>query len=671
MNEREQSSRTTRPRFCGNGETMKLQMQRSRRVAVASLTSIAIVVSLLGMQGTAASAAPGRRAASQMPTCATTYEVASGDYWIKIALKVGVTTTALYNANNASASTALYPGMKVCLPDGATVPSATPTTVPATTVPAGGDVAVKLDVFPAQGPCSFADTWQAPRGGGRRHEGVDLMAKSGQYVYAVQDGTLWKQAVDKPGSLSGNAWWLRTADGTYFFYAHLSAFAPDLKIGSKVASGRIIGFIGQTGNAGVPHLHFEVHPQGGAAINPTPIVKAVDGCKTSQPPAQPNGDLPSAPAASAPAPTPPPVAPPPVASTPPVVVAPSGSVSTQPGSLWQFISPMTAFDSASAGRITAGVAQTVRVKGLSGVPNGTAGVLVRLTASDPSVAGYLVTYPCDSAPPSASTLTLNPGRTSVGTAPIRVVDGTVCVWISTDAKLKVEVLAAQAAKGVGLQPISAARSVDTRTTTRLVPGATLSLTPAVLGATSGTQALSGSVTIVDPAAAGTLSMGFCGQSGWKVPISADPVSSFAITMRVSNAGWCITSSVATDVLVDVVGNWTTGATLMGVIDPARLYDSRSAGGPVGIGAVGVQINGLGGVPAGSTVAMLSVTTVTGGKGSSVFLVPCGEGRSSGTVIASSAYRISTAVVPVQLGGGAVCIASFNAIDVIIDVVGAG
>jgi hypothetical protein len=247
----------------------------------------------------------------------------------------------------------------------------------------------------------------------------------------------------------------------------------------------------------------------------------------------------------------------------------------------------------------------------------------------------------------------------------------VCVWASTNARVKVEVLAAQAAKGVGLQPISAARAVDTRSTVRLVPGSTLSLTPAALSATSGTQALSASISIVDPAAAGTLLIGFCGQSGWKVPISADPVSSFAITMRMNNSGWCITSSVATDVIVDVVGNWTTGGTVMGAIDPTRVYDSRSAGGPVGIGAVGVQINGLGGVPAGSTVAMLSVTTVTGGRGSSVFLVPCGEGRSSGTVIASSAYRISTAVVPVNMHGGAVCISSFNALDVIIDVVGAG
>ena len=64
---------------------------------------------------------------------------------------------------------------------------------------------------------------------------------------------------------------------------------------------------------------------------------------------------------------------------------------------------------------------------------------------------------------------------------------------------------------------------------------------------------------------------------------------------------------------------------MGVIDPVRVYDSRSAGGPVGIGQVGVQITGWAACHAGATVAMLSVTTVTGGQGSSVFLVPCGEG----------------------------------------------
>jgi len=135
----------------------------------------------------------------------------------------------------------------------------------------------QISVFPSQGRCSFADTWQQSRPGGRLHEGVDIMGVKGLALYAVVDGTITKM-YGADAVLSGNALRLTASDGTYFFYAHLDSFAPGIAVGSVVKAGQIIGYMGSTGFAGSPHLHFEVHPKGGAPVSPYPIVKAVDAC---------------------------------------------------------------------------------------------------------------------------------------------------------------------------------------------------------------------------------------------------------------------------------------------------------------------------------------------------------------------------------------------------------
>ena len=153
-----------------------------------------------------------------------------------------------------------------------TTPATTPVTTPVT-APTNGSI-----LFPMPKTCKFWDTWGAPRSGGRKHQGVDIMASSGTPLYAVQSGTITKKQSAYPGSLAGNALWLTTADGTYYFYAHLSGFADGIGVGSTVTAGQTIGYVGSTGNASVPHLHFEVHPKGGSAVNPYPIVKAVSGC---------------------------------------------------------------------------------------------------------------------------------------------------------------------------------------------------------------------------------------------------------------------------------------------------------------------------------------------------------------------------------------------------------
>lgn len=116
-------------------------------------------------------------------------------------------------------------------------------------------------------PVSFGDTWGAPRSGGRKHEGVDMIGDRGTPILAVVDGF----AKAKSNTLGGTTIWFSGADGNKYYYAHLDSYGA---LGD-VTKGTVIGYMGDTGNAkaSVVHLHFEIHPGGGPARNPYPTVR--------------------------------------------------------------------------------------------------------------------------------------------------------------------------------------------------------------------------------------------------------------------------------------------------------------------------------------------------------------------------------------------------------------
>ena len=163
---------------------------------------------------------------------------------------------------------------------GACAPAATqcspPPAPPPTTVAPPADLV--LAARPVQPPCTYTDTFGAPRDGGRVHLGIDILAAEGNQVYAAVAGVVTKTYSADTAPLTGNGLRFTEPDGTYFFYGHLSALAPGIAVGTSVAAGQLVGYVGHTGNATVPHLHFEVHPGGGDAIDAYPILVRDGAC---------------------------------------------------------------------------------------------------------------------------------------------------------------------------------------------------------------------------------------------------------------------------------------------------------------------------------------------------------------------------------------------------------
>ncbi|MBW8827170.1 MAG: peptidoglycan DD-metalloendopeptidase family protein [Acidobacteria bacterium] len=122
---------------------------------------------------------------------------------------------------------------------------------------------------PVQGPRAFGNDFGAPRGGGRRrHQGNDILARRGTPVVAPVTGSVRRH----DNRLGGISFYLNGVDGIEYYGAHLSAYAGR---SGRVLQGTVIGYVGNTGDArgGPPHLHFEMHPGGGRAVNPYPTLR--------------------------------------------------------------------------------------------------------------------------------------------------------------------------------------------------------------------------------------------------------------------------------------------------------------------------------------------------------------------------------------------------------------
>jgi murein DD-endopeptidase MepM/ murein hydrolase activator NlpD len=184
---------------------------------------------------------PDPLAAANAPV--PTVAVKAGDTLARISARTGVPVATLIAANGLVDPYYVYTGgvLLLAVRNGASTPA--------------------LARCPVVG-AKFMNDWGFARADTGWHQGNDLMAKRGTPIVAPASGTV-TQGV---GTIGGNFFRLVTADGTSYYGAHMDTFGKK----GKVKAGDVLGTVGNTGDAdgGPTHLHFEIHPGGGPAINP-------------------------------------------------------------------------------------------------------------------------------------------------------------------------------------------------------------------------------------------------------------------------------------------------------------------------------------------------------------------------------------------------------------------
>jgi putative cell wall-binding protein len=144
-------------------------------------------------------------------------------------------------------------------------------------------------VFPVIGDVSYSDTFGAPRGGGRSHEGQDLLGTKMQQLVASDAGTI--TFMTWPEASYGYYIELTADDGWVYSYVHINndtpgtdddgaarddVYGPGIEVGARVERGQLLGYMGDSGNAEhtAPHLHFEMHRPSGTVANPYASLQA-------------------------------------------------------------------------------------------------------------------------------------------------------------------------------------------------------------------------------------------------------------------------------------------------------------------------------------------------------------------------------------------------------------
>lgn len=144
----------------------------------------------------------------------------------------------------------------------------TPEIISRGTIPGRRTDSTGVYIWPTEGSISSSYGYRNISFGSKNHQGLDIANRLGTEVHAADGGTV---ICAKNSGGYGNVVKIEHDNGDITVYAHLNSFC--VQEGDRVYQGQLVGLMGSTGNSSGPHLHFELRPGGGDAVNPLPYLK--------------------------------------------------------------------------------------------------------------------------------------------------------------------------------------------------------------------------------------------------------------------------------------------------------------------------------------------------------------------------------------------------------------
>ncbi len=213
-----------------------------------------------------------RRRREFFATSTTTTSLAPSTTTVSVSVPSSTVATTVVAAPTTSA-----PAVTTTIPpvtSTTTTADATTTTADATTTTTPPPPPPNSSrVCPVDGAVTFRDSWGEARSGGRGHAGTDMMAARGTPLVAIEAGYIYQVSWHSAGGLGVL---LRGDSGAMWYYAHNEEVADGISTGTSVVAGQLIAYVGSSGNASTPHLHFGYQPNANWIYeNPYSIVDAL------------------------------------------------------------------------------------------------------------------------------------------------------------------------------------------------------------------------------------------------------------------------------------------------------------------------------------------------------------------------------------------------------------